>query len=456
MGNQGHTRPGEFRKPLHEILPDLRKRVTRYTALTSGDKLRDGLVLAWGTADPGPNTGPHAGWAGLRLIKQDVAEMEGNNYLVHVYETIPATAEIQVGSNTQISLEDGRTGIEAEFLQFTAGTYAPGTVGTTTAPGDASAFLKTAEQTNDGTLRRIKRTYVYAGQIAQSDDTAEQGAVLTRAITSVKTTPSTPSGYTLIRTEVSPFTGLPVYHYTFVKGNGLVSVAIAMRGNGLRTETRVSYGTKSTPTGIVDQDDYREGNGYRIYTVRAWQTDTGGADPTTGTYNVQAYVPFTYPGRAKAFTEVYDTKTFLSTFLSPPVDTQVLATITITYQTSNTLGSIGTYWNPTDWATIKKQWVGAYGRASSLHEPLRGYRTFSSTPVTLGGGTTTAIDGSIIFGGTTARITVTGGPPNPDGNTYTLHAALDERPAFTSLAGVNYYRKTVVSATIPAQAALPV
>lgn len=456
MGNQGHTSPGEFRKPLHEVLPDRRLRTTRYIALTSGDKIRDAQILAWGTVDAGPNTGVHALWSGLRLIRQSVAELDGSNYIVRVYETIPATAEIQVGSNTRISLEDGRESIEAEFLQFSAGTYAPGSVGSTTAPGDTNAFLQRAEQTNDGTLRRIKRTYVYAGQIAQSDNYGEQNKSLLRTITNVKTVPSTPSGYTLIATDVNPVNGLPIYRYTFAKGEGLVSVSIAMRNDGLREETNVSYGTKTTPTGIVIRDDYREGNGYRIYTVTAMQA-ADGTTATGATYSIEAYVPFTYPGRAKAFSETYDGKVMLNLFKDPPVATEVRATVTVSYQTSNVLGTISDYWNPSQWACVRAQWVGSYGRQTSQIDALPGYRSVSATAVTYtGNGFDSSIFGGVIYNGSTASITVTGGPGDPGGTTKTLHAALDERPAFTSLAGVNYYRKTLVSAAIPSQSALPV
>lgn len=448
----GELRPAEITK-----LPDGRERVVRWRSISAGRAAASLMFPAWGTVDPAAKDGVAGGTTpDVRLVNQVIGDFEGRPALIQTYEEIPATAEIQVGSNTALAMEDGRTGYEAEFLQFSAGPYVPGTVGTTTAPGDASAFLQRAEQTNDGTLRRIKRTYVYAGQTAQSDNYGEQSKELTRTITSVKTVPSTPAGYTLIRADVNPVSGLPVYRYTFVRGEGLVAVSISMRNDGLREETHVAYGTKSTPSGIVVRDDYREGNGYRIYTVSSMQAADGGA-VTSATYSIQAYVPFTYPGRAKAFSETYDSKVMLNLFKSPPVATQVLATITVSYQTANTLGTISDFWNPTEWACVRAQWVGSYGRQTSQIDALPGYRAESATPVTYtGNGFDSSIFGGVIYNATTAKITVTGGPADPGGTTKTLHAALDERPAFTSLAGVNYYRKTLVSAAIPAQSALPV
>jgi len=101
-------------------------------------------------------------------------------------------------------------------------------------------------------------------------------------------------------------------------------------------------------------------------------------------------------------------------------------------------------------------WVGAYGVAAARNIAYNGYRTTSSTPVTLtSSGYNEAIFGFNIYGGATGRITVTGGPPDPGGNTYTLLAEVE--PAFYEYTSATpYYRKTLVSATIPAQAALPV
>ena len=51
-------------------------------------------------------------------------------------------------------------------------------------------------------------------------------------------------------------------------------------------------------------------------------------------------------------------------------------------------------------------------------------------------------------------IQLSGGPTDPGGQTVTLVAKLD--PVFTDVNGQQYYRKTIVTATIPVQSALPV
>lgn len=458
MSNQGHTRPGEFRKPLCELLPDLRKRITRYTAVTTGASLRDGLFIAWGTTDPAPATGPTAGFSGLRLIKQDVNELDGSNVLVQVYETIPATAEIQVGNNTEIELEDGRRAIEAEFVQFSAGTYAPGTVGTTTAPGDGAAFMQKAEETNDGTLRRIKRIYVYVGQIGETIEYNQGGNALIQVLTYVISTPPTPTGYTLIRSQIVPKNGIPVKTYTFAKGLGVVAVDIHSRQDGLREVTYISLGTRTAPGGSIVRDDYREADGYQIYTVSTMQTAAGGTTVTGATVSFERWVPFTYPGRAKAFSEVYASRTMLDVFKSPPVSTLVLATVNISYQTSNALGTISDFWNPSEWATMRAQWIGLGSTPVNLVNELPGYRSTSGTAVTATcsafAPNDVSIFGNVVFGSTTAKITCTGGPSDPGGTTKTLSAEIEL--AFTDTSGTKYYRKTLVSSAIPAQSALPV
>lgn len=408
------------------------------------------VMLAYGTAD--------AEFVLALLVKRAMQQIsvDNNAYvgrLTEVYQEFTAGQKVSVGEDQVIIYDDGRTGLvksyvslagEAEGLAASAGTVL------------GSRACSGAQINKHGIGAEIIETYVSSGQIAQSDSTGEQGALLTRGITSVNTVPVTPAGYTLIRTDVNPVTGLPIYRYTFVRGNGLVAVSIAMRDDGLREETNVAYGTKSTPSGVVIRDDYREGDGYRIYTVTSMQA-ADGTSAAGASYSIEAYVPFTYPGRAKAFSEVYDGKTMLNLFKDPPVATQVRATVTVSYQTSNTLGTISDFWSPSQWACVRAQWVGSYGRQTSQIDALPGYRADSSTPVTFtGNGFDSSIFGGVIYNASTAKITVTGGPSDPGGTTKTLHASLDERPAFTSRAGVNYYRKTIVSASIPAQAALPV
>ena len=285
------TRPNENRTPEFIELPDGRKRLVRYFDLPNGTNLTDALVEAYGTLDVGPATGTTAGFAGLRLVDQRLLKVNEVSYWQKTFEELPATAELQIGGattgNTTLLLPDGRTGYEAEFLQLVAGTYVPGTVGTTTAPGDAAAYLQKEEATSDGTLRRIKRSYVRAGVIQVSDETKNNGALLQRTIVSVKTVPTTPTGYTLIATRTDPADGLVVYTYTYAKGTGEISRSVdysqSINGGttGL-TRTTIRYlvapsfpmlpATLSSAVNVGR--DYAEQDGHGIWTT-TWASGTG-------------------------------------------------------------------------------------------------------------------------------------------------------------------------------------
>lgn len=270
------TRPNETRTPEFQELPDGRKRLTRFFDLPNGTNITDALVEAWGTADAGPATGPTAGFANLRLVDQRLDKINEVSFYIKVYEELSATAEQQVGANTVIKLDDGRTAIQAEFLQFSSASATPGTVGADTAPGDTSAFLQREEVANDGALRRIKRTYVYAGTISQNDETKHNGGLLLRTIVSVKDAPSTPSGYTLISAADNPKNGLPVHTYTFAKGAGVISQDDNTSNNGALLTRTTRYLTvpgasnpiATPPSGYtLTAADFSDQDGYRIWTV---------------------------------------------------------------------------------------------------------------------------------------------------------------------------------------------
>ena len=314
----------------------------------------------------------------------------------------------------------------------------------------------------------IVYTYQFAkgtGEIGRSIDysqSSDQGTTgVTRTtirylvVPSATVQPTSLSGSVEIGRNVEELDGHRVWVTTWAKGTGLVSQLISSRQDGLREVTNIALGTRSAPSGVVLRDDYRLDSGFSVFTVTSMQAADGNSDPTTGTMSFERYVPFTYPGRAKAWVENVSPKYFLDVFLGPPVQTQVKATVAISYTTTATLGTISDYWNPTSWATIRATWVGAYGVSASRNQPLPGYRTVSSTPVTLTGtGYNECVFGYSIYAGEDATVTVSGGPSDPGGSTWTLSAELE--PAFISSTGTKYLRKTIVTAAIPSQSALPV
>lgn len=260
-----HNRPKLTKLPDGRVratfLYDVREWVARTNAEISAE-----VWLAWGTVGPGD-------YSSLRLVAQELDGLDPQKNtsipLARVYEEIPASAEVQVGANAISTLEDGRKEVVAEFIQFSTGTYTPGTIGTTTAPGDASAFLRQEEMTDDGTLRRIKRSYVYSGTVSQTDETKSNGKLHLRTIVSVKTPPATPSGYTLVSTSVKNPNGIPIYTYSFAQGAGRISTDVAYKQNGKLKITTIRFldtDDGTTPAGLLINDDSKEDDGFTLYT----------------------------------------------------------------------------------------------------------------------------------------------------------------------------------------------
>lgn len=168
MSNPGHTRPGALRPGL-TYLPDGRARMVVAQKLSSGEQIRNDLLLTWGTlyseAERVDCTGRNSALAGLRLVGgQEVQPAsDGNGWVwLRIYEDIPASAEVQVGKLRTVLDENGRTVARAEFIQLASATATPGTVGTTAAPGASTQILSREEATDDGALRRITRDYTQA------------------------------------------------------------------------------------------------------------------------------------------------------------------------------------------------------------------------------------------------------------------------------------------------------
>lgn len=443
----------EIRVARAELLADGRKRLTRFISFKQNGEFPLQLSYAYGDLDPFNGTFP-TGWDDLRLVKVEADNSPANNGAGND----PVLAVTYESPGTVTQRDD--TGNNGALLTRTIVSFY-------TTPATPSGYTLVSENVENvngypyKAYKFVKGTGEISRQTSynQSDDVGVTGVTVVSithltAPAASDPTSSPGAGYVKISSEPREADGHRIWQVVYAKGTGTVSELIGTRQDGLREVTYVSLGSRTAPSGIVIQDDKRLADGYEVFTVTSMQEADGGNDPTTVSLSWERYVPFTYPGRAKAWVETVGSQEFLDVFLSPPVETLVEATVTVTYQTASTM-TISDFWNPSTWATMRATWVGAYGVAATRVQALKGYRTTSATAVTLAGtGYDEAIFGYNIFNGTTARITVTGGPSDPGGNTYTLSAELE--PAFTSSTGTQYYRLTKVVATIPAQASLPV
>lgn len=234
---------------------------------------------------------------------------------------------------------------------------------------------------------------------------------------------------------------------------GVLRESVRLNEDGTREVSISSWYTKPTPDGIVTDTVNENVEGFDVWTVSAVQSLSGG-DPTVGTaLEHEIYAPWEYPGVANAVVDIVGGSPAYGTSLDSPVSPPqgILATKVVSYQSSNTIGTLPyTLWNPDSWAKMDAVWLTL--RGGTADEPTRrdqalvGYRTGDSPTQTYNGSSSQAsFFNQFVYGG---EITISGGPEDPEGNTYVISSPVLE-PAFVQEDGTQYYRKTVIYATIP-------
>lgn len=282
------------RAPTVERLPDDRLRITRIIdALNQvprdeAELTRAGLWYAWGAQD--------AEYPNCRLIKQTILgqkesfpdESKAPPRLLLVYEEIPATAEVMVGEPAVSKNQYGYFEVVIESLQFSAGTAIYSVPGMTAAPAPwTQCILRDQQDTDDGTLRTIKRTYVEGGQLSDTEELKFGGKLLLRTLKYLNVIPPTPTGYTLVTESVDYINGLPVYSYGYASASGSIGAGGEIsrwiqynmspdQGTTGVTVTRIQYVTDLTVatnpvTGPVGSEliqvDFDDRDGFRVWTA---------------------------------------------------------------------------------------------------------------------------------------------------------------------------------------------
>lgn len=389
-----------------------------------------------------------------------------NGLPVYTYSFAQGNGQISSQTEYRRSVDSGATGVTVVTIKYlSASSVSSNPI---TPPGGYST-LQTGFDDQDGYRIWTGQYAIGTGTVESSKDIKNNGKLIIYSITALDAPPSTPSatiGGTVVlirsaqRNSPRLEEGAIVYDYVWAEGNGLVEDNIESLPDGLRDETYISLGTQLSPSsGIVIKNIIEQIDGVTKYTVTARQSSSGGA-PTGETFSFQRYCPFTYPGRLKTYISTGSGgQRFLDVFKSPPIQTDVLSTVIISYQTSNTIPSLpATLWQPLDGATISGQWVGFNNIAANVVESWRDYRAISSTPISItsrGTAPNDSIFGNLAYGSTVAVAQVDGGPPDPSGSTWTILPPTLEF-AFQDISGTKYYRLTIVTAAIPSQPALPV
>lgn len=337
----------------------------------------------------------------------------------------------------------------------------------------AGTVLISEEKSNQDGYRIWTAVYAKGGSgiVSSTTDTQNCGKLVIYRSSSIGAPPPTPSptiggSVVLINQTSRTDSGYTIYEYSWAEGIGVVSERVQYREGGLRLINRDIFlpqgsGDYSayTPVGVEVDRGVTESDGVRRFSV-TWMQSIAGGDPTTYTLAFASKVPFTYPGRAKAYYDVFGSPSYTfhkayDVYLSPPVQCLVEGTTQISYTTSNGAPSPSyNLWNPTDWATMRAKWIGWSNTPRSKVEGLRGYLALNEGAfgysVT---GYDTSVLGDRVYAGTDFSIVLSGGPSNPANTMQTL--SIEKVPAFTSTTGVQYYRVTEVFAFIPAQPAMP-
>lgn len=206
--------------------PDFRERVERrYDVLNNIPKSPvEILAKCWlplGTTDEK--------YTDCYLIEQKVEGQNGNSrepcvdppVLVRVFEQLDGLNETLIGEPGVVMDQYGRRSVILNYWQLNVGTATYQVPGQTAAPVPFNdCILKTEERTNDGTLRKIQRTYIDSGILDDTQELRFGGKLLLRELTYLNEIPPTPSGWTLVTQSTEFVDGLPVYKYGFANGGG--------------------------------------------------------------------------------------------------------------------------------------------------------------------------------------------------------------------------------------------
>jgi hypothetical protein len=288
--NLTYTRPGELRKPDIEVLPDGRIRITRYIAAGHGDRDYSEVTEAVGTAD--------LGLATALLVRKGMAQINGKDAIVKTYEVRNASSETLVGLPDIQYTESGQKTMIYDYIQMSSGTYTPGTIGSTSAPDDATCILRTEQVEDDGTTRQIRRVFINKGLLQQSDETRNNGALLLKTFVYLNDapTPNPPTGYTLVSQRTENPNGLETTTYTYAKGNGEVSretryVQSTDQGATGATVITIRHLTASsvttnpiaTPVGtVLISEEKSDQDGYRVW-IATYAKGSGTVSSSTDT-----------------------------------------------------------------------------------------------------------------------------------------------------------------------------
>ena len=226
---------------------------------------------------------------------------------------------------------------------------------------------------------------------------------------------------------------------------GLLSETFRTADDGLVNYTRVwlkEVGTSpAIPAGsVITSEEIGDYNGLRTINIQYRKL------PTSGTFTYQTTIPFTIPGTIEVLeTTPYNSNNTknLVLDLTPPTPTTVAASVVVTYSTSQNV-SISNLWQPIEWASSLITGIG------EGPTPIYSASTYSKY-IRIGNGKTVRagryLTGVKVIGESNGKIELNGPTYDPAGKSILVSISND--PVFSDKDGVQYYKKTLVTATIP-------
>ena len=250
---------------------------------------------------------------------------------------------------------------------------------------------------------------------------------------------------------------------------GILNVQRRSESEGVYRVTTTFLGAQGTVVGPIvakSEDNY---DGLKTITVVHMQKADGTSliDDEAAIVTHNSLSEFSYPGIVTISNELLgaagNTYSFLAKDfkLEPPSVALIPSVTKVFFKTTNsiTYSLNHSLWSPKTWAQGESRGIAWNYLPFSNTEAFRGYRidtTANNSYFALGQrgnvGTATPwdmISGKRIYANTRYRIAVSGGPPNPVANNYTLSYNIEH--AFSDIDGTPYYKHTEVTATIPAK-----
>lgn len=225
-----------------------------------------------------------------RLIEQAIRPPAGGDVsepvLVKTYETLTSTLVEEI-PDAKGQSDNGLDFINRTLIGLPEATFG-GQVGTSTHPTETDLILNTFETENTDAYKRVVARYLKPGILSETEDfVGSQRGIVIEAFVDV---PSTPSGYSLARTEESNVEGFKTLRYSFLKDNTVLSRTNDFVGSQLAVVDEV-FNPPSVPS---PPSGYLEGNRavsnfegiptYRITFLKPGRLDESeGPGPAPGT-----------------------------------------------------------------------------------------------------------------------------------------------------------------------------